>query len=95
MRLSLSDWPYAGEVDIVELVNNIGNNQFTLHTTGGDIAGETGYNGTLGDVSSCDATNGGAGCGILDGQNTGGPGLNEGDGGVWATLWDDDGWSGS
>lgn len=87
------EWPYSGEVDIIELYNKVGNNQYTLHTTGGDISGETGFNGTFGDVTSCDSTNGGQGCGILDVESTGGAGLNSGGGGVWATLWNDDGWS--
>lgn len=86
-------WPSQGETDIIEFVNESKNNQFTLHTTGGDVAGTSDFKGIFGDVTNCDASNGGQGCGILDHHGTAGIPLNDGDGGVWATLWNAEGWS--
>lgn len=77
------------------VVNTIKNNQFTLHLDSSDISGtQNMFNGLMADSTSCNAANGaGPGCGIKDEDGTGGAPLNEGQGGVWASYWSDEGWS--
>ncbi|TFK50003.1 endo-1,3(4)-beta-glucanase-like protein [Heliocybe sulcata] len=81
-----SDWPNAGEVDIVEGVNDQTPNQSTLHTSAGctmpDGIAQTGT------VSSQDcnvADNGNSGCGVkAPSTNSYGPDFNSNGGGWYA-----------
>ncbi|KAI9464740.1 glycoside hydrolase family 16 protein [Boletus coccyginus] len=72
------NWPTAGEIDIVEGINNQANNQMTLHSG-------TSHPCTL-NVTSTTAN---AGCSILDtSMYSFGYGFNTVQGGVFALLWD-------
>lgn len=88
-----ANWPWGGEIDIVEGVNNQDRNQMTLHTGPGcEIAKTTNFAGNI-LQESCDAFyNYNTGCGIQDpSTKTYGKGFNAGGGGAFATLWTDDG----
>ena len=88
-----ANWPYGGEIDIVEGVNNGGNNQMTLHTAPGcSISQTSDFAGTV-LQDSCDAfLNYNTGCGVEDPSSKSyGKTFNSNGGGVFATLWDDDG----
>jgi len=80
------NWPYGGEVDIVEGVNDQGPNLSSLHTSPGcTMPGsrpETGFPTTL----DCNAfTNSNSGCGVYSTQaNNYGPAFNNNGGGWYA-----------
>jgi len=79
-------WPNAGEIDIIEGVNEGTIDQMTLHTNAGcDMSGEdkSKYTGTLGNANC----QGNSGCGIKAGNGTYGASLNSHQGGVFATEW--------
>ncbi|KAL8899340.1 MAG: hypothetical protein Q9207_006252 [Kuettlingeria erythrocarpa] len=69
------NWPYSGEIDILEGVNTGSQNQITMHTSDGcSLAG-----------SNCQ---GGLGCPIKPtGSNNYGTNLNNAGGGVYAMQW--------
>lgn len=93
------NWPSSGEIDIIEGVNNQGQNSFAAHTNAGctvsTAATSSGSQAFLGQLSTsnCDvnaagqATN--AGCGIVSSQGASsyGAGFNANNGGVYATEW--------
>ncbi|KAH7926045.1 glycoside hydrolase family 16 protein [Leucogyrophana mollusca] len=94
------NWPYNGEIDIVEGVNNQATNQMTLHSGTNlsctiDTAVST-VNGTLSTVTghlmgtNCYSTpTADAGCAFADTDNRSfGYGFNTAEGGVFALLWD-------
>lgn len=88
-----ANWPYGGEMDIVEGVNNQWSNQMTLHTAPGcDQSGTWGQAGKI-LQGSCDAFyNSNTGCGVQDPSGASyGQGFNKNGGGVFATLWNNDG----
>ncbi|KAI8983364.1 concanavalin A-like lectin/glucanase domain-containing protein [Trametes punicea] len=92
------NWPAGGEIDMVEGVNDYTNNQVTLHTNPGCTMPSSDPNalditGTLVATTDCSATDtGNAGCGVRASQtNSYGAAFNGIGGGVYATLWDDDG----
>lgn len=86
------NWPYSGEIDIIEGVNGQTNNNMAMHTDAGcSIVNNGGYSGNL-ETANCDvnapdqATN--AGCSISSGNsNSFGSGFNANNGGVYATEW--------
>ena len=90
-------WPEAGEIDILENVNDAQSNGYTLHTSAGFVA----ENHTAAEMKgrlvtgNCDVNAQGqeknVGCGIVDGQETKsyGDGFNDNNGGVFATLVDE------
>lgn len=88
-----SNWPDNGEIDILEGVNLQTTNQMTLHTSSGCTLGQPMQ--ATGKVvgTNCDASvNGNAGCGVSDPRTSSyGKGFNSGNGGVFATLWDNTG----
>lgn len=95
----IASWPAAGEVDILENVNEAVNNKYTLHTTSGiKIANYTGraQTGRL-DTADCDVNapnqTRNAGCSISDSSSVTSYGDNFNDrfGGLFATLIDADG----
>ncbi|PWY87009.1 hypothetical protein BO70DRAFT_378613 [Aspergillus heteromorphus CBS 117.55] len=87
-----SDWPYNGEIDIIEGVNLQTTNDMTLHTSENcTISADSGFTGTLSTdncyIYAADQSSN-AGCGI-DATNTDtyGTGFNANGGGVYATEW--------
>ncbi|EIW65035.1 uncharacterized protein TRAVEDRAFT_109943 [Trametes versicolor FP-101664 SS1] len=91
-------WPAGGEIDMVEGVNDYTNNQVTLHTAPGCSMPSSdpttlGISGSLiggTDCAAADTAN--AGCGVRASEtNSYGAPFNAMGGGVYATLWDDDG----
>lgn len=93
---SSAPWPYAGEIDILENVNDASVNKYTLHTDKGiSTMNHTGFHmkGTL-LTAGCDvnapgqATN--MGCSVLDypSVRSYGEAFNENGGGVFAVLID-------
>ncbi|KAF7974674.1 hypothetical protein HWV62_11429 [Athelia sp. TMB] len=93
------NWPSAGEIDIIEGVNDQANNQYTLHSGSGSActlstappAAEAYTSNVLG--TTCLSTDGAnSGCGFSDPSPASfGPGFNAAGGGVFAHLWDSTG----
>jgi len=92
-------WPFTGEIDIIEGVNQYTNNQATLHTDVGCTIPSGATPQSLKIASSfvngnnCAANQtGNAGCGFRSNSSTTyGSGFNSIGGGVYAMLWDDNG----
>ncbi|KAF8506413.1 glycoside hydrolase family 16 protein [Hysterangium stoloniferum] len=92
------NWPKNGEIDIIEGVNLQTHNQMTLHTAPGcmlDKAAAPNLNNSkafLGNVLSttCNALlDSNSGCGVTDpNPQSYGPGIEKGNGAVFAMLWD-------
>ncbi|KAF2091419.1 glycoside hydrolase family 16 protein [Saccharata proteae CBS 121410] len=83
------NWPYTGEIDIIEGVNANNENQMTLHTAAGcDVTiGEGGQTGTSGS-NNCNDNNANNGCPVVSNTaNTYGTNFNSAGGGVYATFW--------
>jgi hypothetical protein len=85
------NWPNAGEIDIIEGVNQNSNNAMTLHTSSGCTINNSGFTGSL-STSNCDVNAAGqssnAGCGIQSRSSASyGTGFNNNGGGVYATEW--------
>jgi len=91
------NWPYDGEIDIVENVNLASTNQYALHTTQGcqhpSAADSVGIEtGVLQQADCFNVTNGNTGCLVQDSSsNSFGAGFASVGGGVFATLWDNTG----
>ena len=91
--LTFSSSPRAGEIDIVEGVNDYSNNQATIHTAHGctipsSSSSSLGITGNVVGGTNCAAaeTNN-AGCGMTaTQQNTYGAGFNSNGGGVYASA---------
>jgi len=88
------DWPYNGEIDIIEGVNTLLSDSMSLHTDSGCTITGSGQTGTF-ETPDCNANdNGNSGCGTsLDPANVPnnyGAGLNSIGGGVYATEWTSD-----
>jgi hypothetical protein len=90
------NWPSAGEIDIIEGVNNQATNQMTLHSGTSQSCAIAKSNSSTdrftGQVlgTNCYSTeNADAGCGVEDTDTRSfGYGFNNADGGVFALLWD-------
>jgi hypothetical protein len=87
------NWPYDGEIDVIEGVNLAGTDQITLHTGPGctiNTAGSQG--GTTLLQSNCNANNGNDGCSVTTTtSNAYGTNFNNVGGGVYATQWESSG----
>ncbi|KAG2157675.1 glycoside hydrolase family 16 protein [Suillus bovinus] len=88
-------WPMAGEIDIVEGVNNHDTNQMTLHTGSNQTCTNEMTNSTqqfTGQIkkNNCHSSrHADSGCSIEDTNTSSfGYGFNNADGGVFALLWD-------
>ncbi|KZP26125.1 glycoside hydrolase family 16 protein [Athelia psychrophila] len=83
-----ADWPDAGEIDIVEGVNNVTPNQSTLHTGPGCTIPANGGVAQYGTTVSTDCNandDGNAGCGVQSpDSNSFGPAFNAAGGGYYA-----------
>jgi hypothetical protein len=80
-------WPQNGEIDIMEGINQMTQNQITLHTKPGCVPSTSGT-GTVTGNSDCGANGGSVGCGALDNhQNGWGNSFNAAGGGVYAMEW--------
>ncbi|KIK48339.1 glycoside hydrolase family 16 protein [Suillus luteus UH-Slu-Lm8-n1] len=90
------NWPSAGEIDIIEGVNNQATNQMTLHSGTSQSCSIAKSNSSTdhftGQVlgTNCYSTqNADAGCGVEDTDTRSfGYGFNNAEGGVFALLWD-------
>lgn len=88
------DWPYGGEIDIVEGINDQAKNQMTLHsgtsnacTIDTDDSDE--YTGSVLSSNCYSTESDDSGCSIMDSSSTSfAYGFNNADGGVFALLWD-------
>ena len=93
-----AEWPAAGEIDILEGVNDDAFNKYTLHTVPGIVTANhtTSMKGRL-VTPNCDVNAEGqmknAGCSIVDGDgiDSYGQPFNDAKGGVFATLLDEQG----
>jgi hypothetical protein len=91
------NWPYTGEIDIVENVNLATNNQYSLHTVQGcqhpSAADSTNIEtGTLVQADCFNQTNGNTGCLVKDASaDSFGAGFAAQGGGAFAVQWDDTG----
>jgi hypothetical protein len=88
------NWPQDGEIDVIEGVNMMPHNQITIHTRGGCVPGigPGGERGVRMGHKDCGADGGFIGCGVSHNVGHGyGAGMNAAGGGVYATLWTDDG----
>ncbi|KAL2213581.1 tat pathway signal sequence [Sarocladium strictum] len=85
-------WPYQGEIDIIEGVNNQVSNINTLHTGPGcSITNDGAAESTHLEGTDCNAGNGNLGCGQQTNNNQNyGDGFNDVQGGVYATEWTTD-----
>jgi len=84
------NWPYDGEIDIVEGINADKMNQATLHTvTGCYLATSYTATGSMAADTNCSAYhNNNAGCGLVStSQQSYGAGFNANGGGVFAMQW--------
>ncbi|KAJ9101111.1 hypothetical protein QFC21_003329 [Naganishia friedmannii] len=94
------NWPYGGEIDILEGINAFGDNQVSLHTGSGChlAANDISMTGAL-TTGSYDSYNcasyetSNQGCGVRDSTNSDayGKGYNNVGGGVYAMKWDKEG----
>ncbi|KAF5349049.1 hypothetical protein D9758_012689 [Tetrapyrgos nigripes] len=93
-------WPEQGEIDIVEQVNRATKNQYSLHagSTAGtcmqaDNTNQTGTpTATPNNCTVVPENNQNTGCVVQDASdNSFGSGFNSNGGGVYATLWDENG----
>ncbi|KAF2771945.1 hypothetical protein EJ03DRAFT_357157 [Teratosphaeria nubilosa] len=84
------NWPYNGEIDIIEGVNTIETDAVTLHTGPNCSIAGSGQLGTN-DATDCNSANGGNGCGSTLSNTTipdnYGDEFNSIQGGVYATEW--------
>ncbi|BEJ13211.1 hypothetical protein CspHIS471_0303850 [Cutaneotrichosporon sp. HIS471] len=88
-----NNWPYSGEIDIIEGVHDPRQNQMTIHAAPGcTLNGDTGaYTGTRLN-ENCDSSKGSVGCSIRSDSNVSyGDGFNKAGGGIFALLWDGNG----
>jgi len=91
-----SNWPDDGEIDIVENVNMVTTNRYALHTLQGCMhppaSTPVQETGSLIAPDCFNQTNGNEGCLIQDNSTQSyGAGFASAGGGVYATLWNDDG----
>lgn len=82
------NWPYSGEIDIIEGVHNQQFNQMTLHTNDGCSASGAGDGMAQPITSSCEGNNG---CGFLSNTPASFSQANSDGGGVWAMEWTSNG----
>ena len=86
------NWPLAGEIDIVEGVNNQPNNQMTLHSGTSHactVDTSSSFTGHILNTNCYSTQSADSGCSIQDTATSSfGYGFNAAQGGVFAFLWD-------
>ncbi|KAG1812963.1 glycoside hydrolase family 16 protein [Suillus subaureus] len=88
------DWPYGGEIDIVEGINDQAKNQMTLHsgtnhTCTIDTDDSDEFTGSVLSSNCYSTETSDSGCSIMDNSTTSfAYGFNNAGGGVFALLWD-------
>ncbi|KAG1757546.1 glycoside hydrolase family 16 protein [Suillus lakei] len=93
------EWPYNGEIDIIEGVHANEHNQVTWHTAPGcNLTQNTNFTGAIvqtngTDNLQCNAfINNNAGCGVTEWSHSSyGPLFDQANGGVFAMNWDENG----
>ncbi|KAL2802844.1 concanavalin A-like lectin/glucanase domain-containing protein [Aspergillus granulosus] len=81
------NWPYDGEIDIIEGVNLHEANKIVLHTSGScDVGGDYEMSGDL-TSSECGDASGTIGCVVQGEQGSSGTPFNKQGGGVYAMEW--------
>ncbi|KIM85230.1 glycoside hydrolase family 16 protein [Piloderma croceum F 1598] len=88
------NWPYGGEIDVLEGVHDNEHNQVTWHTGPGcNLTPNDNFTGTIVGTLDCDGTvSGNPGCGITEWSRASyGPYFDSQQGGVYAMKWDDEG----
>jgi hypothetical protein len=90
-----ANWPYQGEIDVVEGVSLYTQNIYSVHTGSGCSVSSSAVSAmsqvtiVQAEGTNCDATVNPAGCGFTDHQTTTfGPGFNSAGGGVFALQFD-------
>jgi LysM repeat protein len=83
------NWPYGGEIDIIEGVNGQSTDSITLHTSPGCVVSNANSQpGTFTITSDCSASNSNVGCSVGTGNpNNFGTGFNAVGGGTYAMQW--------
>jgi hypothetical protein len=83
------NWPYSGEIDIIEGVNLQTTNSITLHTGPGCSVQNSGsLTGTNTVTTNCNQDNANTGCSVTTSNtNNYGTGFNNVGGGVYAMQW--------
>ncbi|GAA5999216.1 hypothetical protein JCM5350_003384 [Sporobolomyces pararoseus] len=90
---SEGNWPYGGEIDIIEGVHDSVQNQATLHTAPGcTLSTPMQASGTILETTCNAFENFNVGCGVQDqSKSSYGSGWNAAGGGVYATTFDETG----
>jgi hypothetical protein len=85
------NWPYNGEIDIIEGINNQTKNQFTIHSAEGcnvTVDPKYGQLGTSGSNSDCGIGGGYNGCTVFASTSKSfGTGFNNAGGGIFTMHW--------
>ncbi|KFY45592.1 hypothetical protein V495_02903 [Pseudogymnoascus sp. VKM F-4514 (FW-929)] len=87
------NWPFTGEIDIIEGVNLQTTDSMTLHTSAGCVVDNQGsLPGTTTLETNCNANSGFNGCSVSTSDPRGfGTGFNAAGGGVYAMQWESSG----
>lgn len=83
-------WPQDGEIDILEGVNQMTQNQITIHSRPGctPSVGPQGQTGSQTGFADCGGNGGDIGCGVFNNKAEGwGSGFNAAGGGIYAMAW--------
>ncbi|KAH8762684.1 beta-1,3-1,4-glucanase, partial [Hyaloscypha sp. PMI_1271] len=81
------NWPWGGEIDIIEGVNSNTKNLMSLHTSPGCVVNSGSWESGSHTTTNCDTSvNYNSGCGVTSGDSRSyGSGFNKAGGGVYAT----------
>lgn len=89
---SIDNWPYQGEIDVMETVNQAPWNQFTLHTSQGcSMQGQRNQTGNTLTTDCWVGNSQGDSCAVQGSSTSAGQGFNSVGGGVYALEWRNEG----